>query len=579
MRKKKAATKKIKLLGLVAISGAICLLNPSKANPVEAVKVGGSHIGTFEGSTTFTTTSQNGVNPGLFIEVMDGDGNLTQYESEEGMITIPDTKEGAYVTQAKLLGKTKYVDEDTGEVLDRFEEGRNLKLVSSESPGLTTKNKQTFIDFKEVSRGEGDIVVESSSDGREVTITTPRWIPISYMLNYEENQSYTIKFEYEATNEYVFDLYDVNGRNRMSFRSGTGAFSFDFMPESTDGRVIEIQNNLYGGYLKLSNVEFGLTSKKDEPYKTSVVSTSEDLELRGIGNVRDTLDLITGEVVQRVGELTLDSNGNWYWKWNDWEGCKHFFLNGFEDVKGGSVILSNRFNTVNGNPANVKVAFSLGKDDNWGAHSLVVTLPLDLLETPDVEGFKKWLSENPVEAQYIKTNNEVKTVDLTSDYYFQAVTDQNLQVNGNVLPMISSVTVPTEALTFVLNPNQEAGQQFIAPDFSITNNTLAPLRIELKSFEQTTDVLNDVLPDKYDSWEGLNKKQSQDIALALEPIPSEGWLSLNEGPRYVADHSNYALGEIKANSTVEFAFSALHGQSFVEPLTPQYRLTFIFDQK
>lgn len=397
MREKKIASKKMNLFGLVAIGSIICLLNPSKANSVEATRVTDSHIGTFNGSTTFTTTSRNGINPGLFLEVMDEDGNLTQYESEEGVITIPETKEGAYVTQAKLLGKTKYVDEDTGEILNQWEEGRNLKLVSSESPGLTTKNKQTFIDFKEVSRGEGDIVVESSSDGREVTITTLRWIPISYMLNYEENQSYTIKFEYEATNEYVFDLYDVNGRNRMSFRSGTGAFSFDFMPESTDGRVIEIQNNLYGGYLKLSNVEFGLTSKKDEPYKTSVVSTSEDLELRGIGNVRDTLDLITGEVVQRVGELTLDSNGNWYWKWND--------------------------------------------------------------------------------------------------------------------------------------------------------------------------------------WEGLNKKQSQDIALALEPIPSEGWLSLNEGPRYVADHSNYALGEIKANSTVGFTFSALHGQSFVEPLSPQYRLTFIFDQK
>lgn len=66
----------------------------------------------------------------------------------------------------------------------------------------------------------------------------------------------------------------------------------------------------------------------------------------------------------------------------------------------------------------------------------------------------------------------------------------------------------------------------------MTNETLAPLQIELKSFEQTSDVLNDVLPEAHESWEGLNKKESKDIALALVPTPSDGWLSLNESPCY-----------------------------------------------
>ena len=75
---------KKKLLSLMKWSipmflSTICLMNESPSTVVEAAK-GASHIGTFNGSTTFRTSSSNGVNPGLFIEVMDEYGRLTQYE-------------------------------------------------------------------------------------------------------------------------------------------------------------------------------------------------------------------------------------------------------------------------------------------------------------------------------------------------------------------------------------------------------------------------------------------------------------------------------------------------------------------
>ena len=40
--------------------------------------------------------------------------------------------------------------------------------------------------------------------------------------------------------------------------------------------------------------------------KTSILSTPEDLELRGIGNVKDELNVATGELTQRIGEIVLD---------------------------------------------------------------------------------------------------------------------------------------------------------------------------------------------------------------------------------------------------------------------------------
>ena len=100
MRKKRCLS--LMKIGLPMLLSSICLMNEDSSTIVEAAK-GASHIGTFNGSTTFTTSSSNGINPGLFIEVMDDYGRLTQYESEEGVITIPDTIEGAYVTRAKLL--------------------------------------------------------------------------------------------------------------------------------------------------------------------------------------------------------------------------------------------------------------------------------------------------------------------------------------------------------------------------------------------------------------------------------------------------------------------------------------------
>lgn len=184
MRKKKTLLKKTTILGLMTISCSIGLWNPSQIEIVEAEKSVATHIGTFEGSTTFRTSSRNGINPGLFIEVMDEYGNLTQYESEEGVITIPNTKEGAYVTQAKLLGKTKYRDQETGELLDDWEEGRNLSLESVENPILTTTGKNLidnsqFIQNKAIAWASGEIVTwENGSQTHE------NYIPINYQSTY-----------------------------------------------------------------------------------------------------------------------------------------------------------------------------------------------------------------------------------------------------------------------------------------------------------------------------------------------------------------------------------------------------------
>lgn len=155
--------------------------------------------------------------------------------------------------------------------------------------------------------------------------------------------------------------------------------------------------------------------------------------------------------------------------------------------------------------------------------------------------------------------------------------ESTVTLTGEIIPLIASVTVPTTNLGFVLDPNQEKDSQFIAPEFSIINETNTPIKLEIKSFAQTTSIFNDVLPDAHIDWDNLDRRESNDFALAIVPIASANWKSLIEGPRYVADDSNYEIGVINANSTVEFNFEAKHGTLFTKPLAPKYEVIFLFD--
>ena len=63
--------------------------------------------------------------------------------------------------------------------------------------------------------------------------------------------------------------------------------------------------------MQTNQIEGGSIATPYEPYKSNILSTPEDLELRGIGNVRDELNVATGELTQRVGEIVLDGSEDW----------------------------------------------------------------------------------------------------------------------------------------------------------------------------------------------------------------------------------------------------------------------------
>lgn len=568
--------KTFKLWGVGATISLVCLLTASLVSEAGTLTAGKMHIGTFEGSTTFTTSSSNGINPGLFIEVRDADGNLKQYESEDGVITVENTKEGAYVTQAKLLGKTKYVDQTTDEVLDEWESGRDLELVSVENPVLTTIGKNMV----------GKLVYGSVSTGGNIVDNMNQKRVRTDYLNIENEEKITIKTHSEEVNQSISFFYDENKKfiSQTSWNpSVTNSNGLTILiPSNAKYVICEFSHNLPSDKdLDLSSIkvqmEKGNVATSYEPYQSNVLTVNKNVELPGMETVQDELDLIVGEVTQRITDRILYGGDDEDWRlFNNTiiektKTSDFYLINNEQKIH--SDIKSNKFEAQN-----KKSAYQLDKEgiSCKGGSGVNIWLSLSNTKATAVAELRNYLQTNPVTVQYQLAQEGIESVEVNSTYQFNLVSDSVVKISGEVVPTIYSITVPSQPLTFVLNPNEEAGQQFIAPEFQITNQSAGPIQLELKAFQQVTNLFNDVLPEEHEDWSQLNKKESKDIALALVPNPSDAWLTLNEGPKYVANATNLFLGEIRRNATAEFSFSALHGGVFDRSLFPEYRLVFTF---
>lgn len=148
-------------------------------------------------------------------------------------------------------------------------------------------------------------------------------------------------------------------------------------------------------------------------------------------------------------------------------------------------------------------------------------------------------------------------------------------LSGTVEPTLLNLTVPTEPVKFVINPNLPMEEAFVAPTFDITNDTNLPLTLAICDFEKVDGPFIDVLPTAHDDWTTLEIANRYDLALGVQPEPGVGWKSLTEGIRYVADKTNYTLGVINPNGTVTFSLAANHGFLFDSSVQTVYRLTFI----
>lgn len=169
----------------------------------------------------------------------------------------------------------------------------------------------------------------------------------------------------------------------------------------------------YTHLLKDVQLEEASSATSYEDHKTNILHTPETVTLRSLPNgVRDELNLMTGEYIKRIGEVVLDGTQNWTLKTGNWE---------FENTFGFVTTISDMINTTESHPAHSNGnSLVCSHFPSYGGNSLsnnalpndIEMIGIDLnrllglritktkLSTPNAEGLKTWLRDNPVTVQY-----------------------------------------------------------------------------------------------------------------------------------------------------------------------------------
>ena len=273
-----------------------------------------------------------------------------------------------------LKGKTKYRDIDTGEILEDFEEGRNLELIMVRMPILSTVGKN-LLPYNEM------FVSPFTSATPYITknvATFPftlgvngRGVGIKFKV--EPNTTYTLSSNVVVPNTVVGVAFYKNESDTTNYNNNLGiAFSTN-IEESTKtfttpnecnwivcGMYILYTYEQSGGTVVISEMpklqlEKNTQATTYEPHKSSILSLPEEVVLRSLPDgTCDTLNVETGEYVQKIGERNYqdgDTNSNTlvtdgtktHYKLSsaiitkvDVQGFPHAYKNGYIQLSSGS---------------------------------------------------------------------------------------------------------------------------------------------------------------------------------------------------------------------------------------------------
>ena len=195
-----------------------------------------------------------------------------------------------------------------------------------------------------------------------------------------------------------------------------------------------------------------------EPFKSNILTVNEEVELRGIGEgsnrVEDELNLLTGELTQRFGEVVLDGYSSIEtWTLNHTDNSELITF-AIPNVNLDFVhhTYKEAYHSLNSDKFNVHDDYTNNRcilthnDTTANIKWLVITVKRTELSTLDVAGFRSYLNLNPVTVQYQLATPIVKTVVLSDNvvYSYDEVTHYDgSSEDGSLIPTVA-VKVPTD---------------------------------------------------------------------------------------------------------------------------------------
>lgn len=259
--------------------------------------------------------------------------------------------------------------------------------------------------------------------------------PIIIPVHVEKDKVYTLKCKNKATkhfNDFYFMDDLLNGKVK-SFRRSVGKNStlnsfVDTIITFTADRdykylQIDTGNSDANGYIVKNTLQLeeGSIATPYEPYKSTILSCDEDVELCSSPNgvYKDYINIPTHKLFKTNNVVTVNGSENWtmYSLNDEYPNTVGFYYthnNSLNSVEGGLQLLvdggilkwfeNERF------PGIINTSEEgIGLIDN---KYIKVSVLKSRLETVDVNGFKKWLTNNPITVQYV-TNPTVKTINIS----------------------------------------------------------------------------------------------------------------------------------------------------------------------
>ena len=183
-----------------------------------------------------------------------------------------------------------------------------------------------------------------------------------------------------------------------------------------------------------------------EPFKSNILTVNEEVKLRGIGEVKDELNCLTGELTERIGEIVLDGSFSFTKTTVLPSGAdatiySRFYINNIPSYNSGRLIAENFL---------VEDYNYIGERLETGSNGRAgIMLLKSKLQSDDVNGLVSYLNDNPITVQYELDESTVKTVDLkplgtnptTQPYVWKDGHIQLSSEEGSLLPTLDySVT-------------------------------------------------------------------------------------------------------------------------------------------
>lgn len=195
------------------------------------------------------------------------------------------------------------------------------------------------------------------------------------------------------------------------------------------------------------------------------VQINKVIELRKVGDVQDELDLETGKLTQRIGEVVLDGS-------EEWTPYPGYVGEGNSSFVATVTSLNNKHNDNVNSVINDKFIsgswFDYANNQNleivWSNNPNQIGIRVKSEKASDVDGFKAFLSANNIKINYELEIPTIKTVDLTIQDQ-----DNNSIKSIQTHPTLTHITTSSNGLIpFVTIPSQLKYPTIIKPSTTYT---------------------------------------------------------------------------------------------------------------